>query len=130
MLTPSKVVFRIGVPLYTVTLVLAILLAGLLSGCSDFGLERAQSFDEKLAYAYGTHTAVLTGATRALDAGRITVDDAKQIVDMADQTRSLLDGARLLSSTGDVSGAENRLALATAILIQIQDYLNRQGVPK
>lgn len=129
MLTPSKVVTHVALPLYTVTLVLAIALSSL-GGCSDFGLERPQSFDQKLAYAYGTHTAVLTAATMALDAGRITVDDAQQILDMADQTRSLLDGSRLLASTGDLSAAENRLALATAVLIQIQDYLNRQGAPK
>jgi hypothetical protein len=112
------------------TAILVVLLSALLPGCADFGLERAQTFDQKLAYAYGTHTAVLTAAATALDAKRITADDARQVLEMADQTRALLDGARLLSATGDMAGAENRLALATAVLIQIQDYLNRQGTPK
>ena len=95
----------------------------LLAGCAQLGLAPAQSFDQKLAYAYGTHIAVQQTATQALTAGDITSADAEQVLKLADESRALLDGARAASGAGDPSTAEGRLVLATTILTQLQAYL-------
>jgi hypothetical protein len=101
------------------------LLAG---GCSTFGVQPARSFDQQLAYAYSTHTAVLDSAANALEAGSLTVEDAEAVLAMADQSRVLLDSARLAAGAGDVTTAEGRLALATNVLQQLVAYLNARGV--
>lgn len=103
------------------------LLLLVLSACSTLGVAPAQSFDQKLAYAYATHTAVLTTATNALSAGTIKSADAEQVLKLADESRALLDGAKAVSST-DPTMAGNKLALAASILTQLQSYLQARGV--
>lgn len=103
------------------TFIVAILMA---AGCASLGLEPAQSFDQKLAYAYGTHTAVLKAADAALTAGSINVEDARKALNLADEARTYLDAAKLVYAAGDTGAANNKLALATAILTQLQTYLN------
>lgn len=99
----------------------------LLTGCA-VGLQPAKSFDQQLAYAYSTHTAVLSSAGNALEAGDLTVADAEAVLELADQSRALLDAARLASGAGDVATAEGRLALATNVLEQLLAYLRTRGV--
>ncbi len=92
----------------------------MLAGCAQLGLAPAKSFEEKLAYAYGTHTAVLQSATSALQLKQISKEDATQVLKLADESRSLLDAARVV---GDPTVATNKLVLATQILTQLQAYL-------
>lgn len=96
----------------------------LITACAQLGLTQPQSFDQKLAYAFGTHTAVLNAAATARKAGQITAEDAKQVLKLADESRSLLDAAKM---TGDPREAANKLALAVVILTQLQAYLNSHG---
>lgn len=99
----------------------------LLCGCSSLGLAPAQSFEEKLAYAYGTHTAVLQAATTSLNSGALSREDAAYILKASDQARSLLDSAKALESSGDSTGANSKLALATAALTALQSYLSKHN---
>ncbi len=102
---------------------LAILAMSQLTGCESLGLQPANTFSEKLAYAYGTHTAVLKATTEAVKAGALSGADATQVLSLADQSRQLLDAARAISTSGDANGATTKLVLATAILTQLQTYL-------
>lgn len=95
----------------------------LLNACASLGLAPAQSFDQKLAYGYATHTAVLLAANTSLQAGSITKADAQQVLTLGDTSKTLLDSAKAIETTDPV-GATNKLALATAVLVQIQSYLN------
>lgn len=95
----------------------------LLAGCAQLGLQAPQTFDQKLAYAYGTHTAVQNAAAGALNAKEISSDEAKQVLKLADESRVLLDAAGAASSAGDISSADGKLLLATSILTQLQAYL-------
>lgn len=98
------------------------------AACAQLGLAPAQSFDQKLAYAYGTVTAVTQAATAALNSKDITSADAEQILRLRDESRSILDAAKVASSVGDTTTANGKLLLATSILTQLQAYLNsRQG---
>lgn len=103
----------------------AFLLLLTLVGCASLGLAPAQSFDQKLAYAYGTHTAVLQAAASAVTAKTLSPSDGEQVLKLADESRALLDAAK---AAGDTATGGNKLALATTILTQLQTYLNARGV--
>jgi hypothetical protein len=96
----------------------------LLCACTSLGLAPAQTFNQKLAYAYGTHTAVLQATTASVTAGSLSSADASYVLKLADDTRTLLDSAATLAAQGDAIGANNKLALATAALTALQTYLN------
>lgn len=100
-----------------VTLLLAV------AGCGSLGLEEAQGFNDRAAYALGTHTAVLQATTRALNLGEISSDEAADVAELADRSRSLIDAAREVYNAGNEAEASQKLAIATSILQQLQAYL-------
>ncbi len=105
----------------------AFVLLVLLSACSSLGLAPAQTFNQKLAYAYGTHTAVMQAAASSVQEGSLSGDDATQVLKMADESKVILDSARGLYASGDATGANNKLALALAALTATQTYLKSHG---
>jgi hypothetical protein len=102
------------------------LLLALLSACSALGLAPAQSFGDRLGYAYGTHTAILQATARARDAGSLSSTDVQHVTAAADQARALLDGARAIQAS-DPGGASTRLQSAVAILTELQTWLRARG---
>ena len=103
---------------------LAILsILGILFGCANLGLAPAESFEQKVAYAYGVHTAVLQSAANAVNHQDISIEEGKQVLNLADESRALLDASRQAFSFGDINTANGKLALATSILSQLQTYL-------
>jgi len=98
-----------------------------LTACASLGIEPANSFGDRLAYAYGTYAAVNTAAASSLDAKTITREDAESIQKIASQARALLDGAKLAANGGDLANANSRLTAASAILTQLQQYLRTRG---
>ena len=98
-----------------------------LSGCEAIGLQKAQGFEEHLAYALGQTTAVRQSAAEGVRSGALSVKDAEYVLKVTDETRAVLDAARAAYTGGDVSTAEGRLALATSILTQLQAYLRAKG---
>lgn len=95
----------------------------LLTACAAFTAPK--SFDDRLAYAYGTHTAVLTAAASSVTAKELSSAQGEQVLRLADDSRRLLDAARLTATAGDVKTAEGQLALAANVLTQLQTYLRR-----
>lgn len=107
-------------PFYCLVLVL-------LTACASLGIVPAQSLDQRIAYAKGVDTAVLTASTAALRAQEITSGDHEHVIAIADQAKSVLDSAVLLADT-DPAAADSKLQLATSILTELQGYLNsRKG---
>jgi hypothetical protein len=102
------------------------IIAGFLAACAAVGLAPAQSFDQQLAYAYGTHTAVLDLTNQALQAGKLTPAEARQVSTIADNARSILDSAKAVE-TSDLATATGRLTLASKLLDQLQTYLQTRG---
>jgi hypothetical protein len=98
------------------------------TGCASLGLAPAQSFDQGLAYAYGTHTAIEQTAAAAASSGAISQAEAASVLKLGDQSRQLLDSARTVEAAGNAAGASQDLALATAILTQLQSYLQARGI--
>jgi len=103
-----------------VGLVVALLL---LAACAQIGLAPASTFEQRLAYAVSQNAAVRQAAANSLEAGEIQLEDAQRILKLTDQVREGLDAARFAAGAGDVSTAEGRLQLATAILVELQNYL-------
>jgi hypothetical protein len=95
-----------------------------LSACAQLGLAPAQSFNQKLAYAYGVHTSVLQATTAGVGSGSLSSEDATKVLAMADQSKVLLDSAASLSIAGNATGANNNLALAVSALSALQQFLN------
>ena len=107
-------------PLWLIVLVL--------TACAGLGITEPKSWDERLAYAYGTNTAIREASTSALNAKTITATDMEHVLKITDQARSLLDAARAAQIGGDTKTAESRLLLATNVLIELQTYLRSRGV--
>jgi len=95
----------------------------ILASCAALGLEQAQSLDQKIAYAQGIDTAILTASTAAVRARQITSDDHEHVIEIAEQAKALIDSAELLSAT-DTDAAARKLQMATVILTEIQSWLN------
>jgi hypothetical protein len=97
-----------------------------LTGCASVGLPQPESFDQKLAYAYGVHTAVETSAATAVSTGALSKVDGQAILTLADQSKALLDSAKQLE-TVDATTAGDKLALAVSVLTQVQTYIQSHG---
>jgi hypothetical protein len=101
------------------------LLALILFGCAQLGVQPAKSLDEQLAYGYASLATVRTTAANALNTHVISVSDAQHVQTIADECRSALDGGRLAMSTGDTQTALGRIQLANNILLQLAAYLQQ-----
>lgn len=97
------------------------------ASCAQLGLTPPQSLDEKIAYAYGTHTAVLKTAAVAVNAKTMTSAEGEQVIKLADDSKVVLDAARAASKAGDSTTANSKLILATTILTQLQAYLQSRS---
>ena len=100
----------------------------LFAACTQMGLTPAQSLDEKIAYGYGAVTSVRTSAAQAVTVGAISKADGSAVLAATDSARAVLDGASAASRYGDAPTAMTKLATATAIIAQLQQYLTARGV--
>lgn len=95
----------------------------ILTACASLGLAPASTFEERLAYAVSQNAAVRQAAAVSLENGEISLEDAQYVLKLTDESRKLLDAARLASGVGDVSTAEGRLSVAVSVLTNLQAYL-------
>jgi hypothetical protein len=100
---------------------LPVLAVAFLAACA--GLVAPKSFNDKLAYAYATHTTVLQAATVMVKGGTLTKEEGANVLSWADQARTALDLAR----SGPVAGAtrtpQELLQFASDILNKLSAYL-------
>jgi hypothetical protein len=97
-----------------------------LTGCQLLGITKPLSFDESLATAYVSQTAVLNAATTAVSAHTITSAQGQHVLTMAHSSRALLDEAKTLENSGNVTAAGTELTLAATALTALQQFLNKQ----
>lgn len=95
----------------------------ILTACAELGLAPASAFEERLAYAVSQNAAVRNAAAVSLERNEIALEDAQRVLKITDEVRTALDAAKFAAGAGDVSTAEGRLQLATAILVELQNYL-------
>ena len=117
----NKLVLLSDVRNKPITFILIVLLS--VAGCASLGMAPAKSFEQKVAYSYGIHTAVLQSAANAVNNQDISLEEGKQVLNLADESRALLDASRQAFHIGDIDTANGKLMLATSILSQLQTYL-------
>lgn len=99
----------------------------LLTACAELGLAPASTFEERLAYAVSQNAAVRDAAAVSLERNEIALEDAQRVLKITDEVRTALDAAKFAANAGDPQTAEGRLQLATAILVEIQNYLRNRA---
>lgn len=115
---------------YARPLVLALLLATavvatpFLQGCGALGIQPAQTFAQRYAYALSQTTALRASAAQALNAGSLSTADAEYVLRLTDESRKLIDQAQAIASAGQELKGKTQLELATAVLTKLQAYLN------
>lgn len=97
-----------------------------LVGCSALGILPAKTFEDRAGQALGIHTAVLNSVTYTLDNQQITSAEAEDVLEIADNAREFVDTARQIRSLGDEAAADKTLAMATAILRKLQEYVKEK----
>jgi len=119
---------------------LLVVLLVALSGCTALDLQTADTFNQKLAYAYGQVTAARKGALAVInaqcpdepsmktDACQSAVRDGQHIQAMADEGRSGLDQAKGYAMLGNLTAANAQLQLESVVLTGLQTYLATRGV--
>lgn len=105
----------------------AVLAITILQACVALGLEQPKSFRDSYAYALGQTTALRSAASQALDARQITIADAEYALKVTDESRVYLDQSKQIYEAGQDLEGKRQLELATAVLLQLQTYLNARS---
>ncbi len=105
----------------------AVIAVPTLQGCGLLGLQESKTFSEDYAYALGQTTALRTAAKQALEARQISLKDAEYVLQVTDQSRAYLDTAQQVYTAGDSLKGKTQLELATAVLTQLQTFLNARA---
>lgn len=93
-----------------------------LAGCAFMGVPTASTFNQRLAAAYSTATAVTKTELLLVQGGKLSKTDAVKISDSIDSAVGTLDIARLTFASTPVA-AEDNLTTAIAALSAIQTLL-------
>lgn len=100
-------------------------LAVLLASCAQLGLENADTFEKKLAYAYGQNTGFRQAAALGVNQRSLSSAEGTAVLGFTDNTRVFLDAAKVAT---DPVKAQTNLTLALGVLTQVQQYLHARGV--
>lgn len=93
-----------------------------LVACAGLGLQAPESFNERLAYATSTTSAVYDSIAQGTRAGDISPDDAEDLIEITDRARNLIISARAIRDAGNEAEASRQLALALAIVSEVQRF--------
>jgi hypothetical protein len=85
-------------------------------------------FDERLAYGYGTVTALRNTATTMVTAKQLSAADAQNVQTQADSARTALDMARAVYPS-DPAAANTKLVVTLQVLQALQTYLTQRSQP-
>lgn len=95
----------------------------LASGCAALGVPTPTTFNERVAAAYTTTTALVETTRTLLVAKKITPADAENVLKQTDTVIAGLDVARSYSATSPIA-ANDKLTATLTILQAVQSYLN------
>jgi hypothetical protein len=94
----------------------------LLTACTALGVQTPQTFNEKVAVAISSVTTVRETAAVLLTTEKISVDDARNIQNQANNARAGIEVAIAINAT-DPAAAENRIGAVLVGLNAITAYL-------
>lgn len=96
----------------------------LLGACAT--IPAPQSLSQRLAVAEATLIGVLDSTAHAVTTKRITKEQGKQVLKLAEQVDSALSLSRASLKAGNTDDALGRLRLAQQLLLEIEALLNAQ----
>jgi hypothetical protein len=94
-----------------------------LPACAQLGIPTANTFNQRLAIGYTTVSTVRDTATVLLNSKKISVKDAENVQEQANNARSGLDLARTMFRDGQATSAESKLTTINTALRALQTYL-------
>lgn len=100
-----------------------------LAGCAGIGLQPAESFKDRWAYATATVTAITETTTQAVKLGQISKEDASNVAEQTRNALAALDMARSMLEK-DPTGANAKLTATVTVLTALQSYLRSKGAPQ
>lgn len=109
-------------PLQVISVLFVALVLQACAAMSGLGLPAAETFNQKLAVAYGTVAQVRESAATLLAAKKISVDDAVHVQATADIARTGLDTARKMQAA-DPTGADQKINAIRTGLTALAAYL-------
>jgi len=102
------------------------LMALAFTACAVTGVPTPQTFNQRTAAAVTSVTATRQTATVLLNAGKISVDDAKNVLAQTDGAMSGIALARQIAEKDPVAG-QSKLAATLTILQALDAYLATKG---
>lgn len=99
-----------------------------MAACAAIGAPEPQTFNQKVAVGIASVTTVRQSATVLLNAGKISVDDAKNVQAQADTAMAGITIARSVGHTDQAAG-QTKLNAALTILQALDAYLKSKGTP-
>lgn len=97
-------------------------MATMLAACAQVGIPTPDTFNQRLAAGYATTTAVRQTAADLLNAKKIDVADAENVLKSTDAARTGLDVARTLSKT-NLAAADSKVTAIHTVLTALSTYL-------
>lgn len=107
----------------------AALLAFVLVACTSLGAPAPQTLNERIAVTVTAVTAVRQSATSLLVAKKLSVQDAENIQQQADNVVAGAQIARTIAGV-DPAAADAKLQQTRAVLLALQAYLASKEAPK
>ncbi len=95
--------------------------ASQLQGCATLGVAPPQTFSQRYVYGMAQVSALRVTAANALDAGQISLEASRRVLQLTDEARGVLVLADSVNNAG--KSGEPQLALALAVLTELQRYL-------
>lgn len=104
------------------------MIAIMLSGCQEMPSQASQTFNQRIATGNALVGTIADSIPILGEAGKLTPEDAQNVLDQAKNLKSGLDIA--VSLHGPQPGAaEDRLTAVMAALTALNDYLKTKGAP-
>lgn len=100
-----------------------------LAACAQLGLKAPETFNQKVAVAYGAVTQVRETTTALLTAKKISAEDAQNLQASADAARLGVDTARKIQAT-DPTAANARINAVMTSLNALAAYLASREAAK
>jgi hypothetical protein len=94
-----------------------------IAACTQLGLTKPSTLDQRIAYAEGQVTAGYKSVADLANRGRITQTTGLKLIGDLDAAGSALKVARVSVANGKPDNAESALASATTLLLSVESKL-------
>ena len=102
----------------------------LLSACATLGLPTAEKFGDRVALSYAMVAGITSSTTILLNAKKISVDDAENVLAQAKNALVGIGLANSMAKTGMTDAGVKKIDAIHAILLALQAYITTKEQTK